>query len=96
MKHSHDRLLNTVRGVIMRNALLEPKQRVIAAVSGGADSSALLALAVRAGRPVHAVHVDHGLRPDSATDAARATSAAMMLGATSARSMRVSISARSR
>ena len=64
---------------------------VMLAFSGGADSSALLALAVRAGRPVHAVHVDHGLRPDSATDAARATSAAMMLGATSARSMRVSI-----
>ena len=36
------------------------------AVSGGADSSALLVLAVAAGCRVEAVHVDHGLRPGSA------------------------------
>lgn len=38
-------------------------------VSGGADSTALLALAVATGRPVEAVHVDHGLRCDSSADA---------------------------
>jgi tRNA(Ile)-lysidine synthase len=42
----------------------------VAAVSGGADSLAMLALAVEAGvRVVEAVHVDHGLRPGSADEA---------------------------
>ena len=39
---------------------------VVCAVSGGADSLALLALAVAAGCVPTAVHVDHGLRPGSA------------------------------
>jgi tRNA(Ile)-lysidine synthase len=38
-------------------------------VSGGADSLALLVLAVAAGCQVTAVHVDHGLRPGSAGEA---------------------------
>jgi tRNA(Ile)-lysidine synthase len=38
---------------------------VVVACSGGADSLALLALAVDAGLQPVAVHVDHGLRPDS-------------------------------
>lgn len=42
---------------------------VICAVSGGADSLALLVLARRAGLNVTAVHVDHGLRPGSAAEA---------------------------
>jgi tRNA(Ile)-lysidine synthase len=42
---------------------------VTCAVSGGADSTALAALAVAAGCDVTLVHVDHGLRPDSATEA---------------------------
>lgn len=41
---------------------------VACAVSGGADSMALMVLAHRAGLHVTAVHVDHGLRPDSAGD----------------------------
>jgi tRNA(Ile)-lysidine synthase len=41
----------------------------IASVSGGADSTALLLLAVEAGCDVTVVHVDHGLRPGSAAEA---------------------------
>jgi tRNA(Ile)-lysidine synthase len=41
---------------------------VSCAVSGGADSMALLVLAVSAGCRVRAEHVDHGLRPESSTD----------------------------
>lgn len=43
-------------------------ERVVVACSGGADSSALLALAVAAGLDVVAVHVDHGLRPGVGDD----------------------------
>jgi len=42
---------------------------VTCAVSGGADSTALLVLAVAAGCAVEAVHVDHGLRLGSAAEA---------------------------
>ncbi len=51
-------------------------------MSGGADSSALLALAVATGRRVVAVHVDHGLRPDSADDARSVAELAVAWGAT--------------
>jgi tRNA(Ile)-lysidine synthase len=42
---------------------------VVCGLSGGADSAALVALAVEAGCRVSAVHVDHGLRDSSADDA---------------------------
>jgi tRNA(Ile)-lysidine synthase len=42
---------------------------VLVACSGGADSVALLAAAVRAGIRCAAGHVDHGLRPESAREA---------------------------
>jgi tRNA(Ile)-lysidine synthase len=54
---------------------------VTCAVSGGADSLALLALAVAAGCPATAVHVDHGLRPGSAGEADVVRAAAERLGA---------------
>jgi tRNA(Ile)-lysidine synthase len=54
---------------------------VTCAVSGGPDSLALLALAVHAGCRVTAVHVDHGLRPDSASEADVVRSAADRFGA---------------
>ncbi|MFZ0251642.1 MAG: ATP-binding protein, partial [Acidimicrobiales bacterium] len=38
------------------------------AVSGGADSLALLVLAAAAGCAVTAIHVDHGLRAGSGTE----------------------------
>lgn len=54
---------------------------VTCAVSGGADSLALLVLAVEAGLDVTAVHVDHGLRPGSADEAEVVRAAAERFGA---------------
>lgn len=54
---------------------------VTCAVSGGADSLALLALARDAGLDVTAVHVDHGLRPGSAREADVVATAAERFGA---------------
>jgi tRNA(Ile)-lysidine synthase len=54
---------------------------VVVGCSGGADSLALLALLTAAGHEVHAVHVDHGLRPDRAHDAAVVAAAAARFGA---------------
>lgn len=53
----------------------------VAAVSGGADSSALLVLAAEAGCDVTAVHVDHGLRCSSAAEAGVVASLAERFGA---------------
>jgi tRNA(Ile)-lysidine synthase len=63
---------------------------VVCAVSGGADSLALLVLAVFAGCKVTAVHVDHGLRTESAAEAGVVEAVAARLGATF-RSERVSV-----
>ena len=54
---------------------------MVAAVSGGADSLALLALSVAAGLRAEAVHVDHALRPGSAGEADVVADAARRLGA---------------
>lgn len=54
---------------------------VACAVSGGADSMALLVLACAAGCVVTAVHVDHGLRPGSASEADIVAGAAARFGA---------------
>lgn len=51
------------------------------AVSGGADSLALLVLAVAAGCSVVAWHVDHGLRPGSAEEGGVVADAARLVGA---------------
>jgi tRNA(Ile)-lysidine synthase len=54
---------------------------VTCAVSGGADSLALLVLATASCRQVTAVHVDHGLRTGSADEAAVVAAAAAHFGA---------------
>jgi tRNA(Ile)-lysidine synthase len=54
---------------------------VTCAVSGGADSMAMLALATAHGCDVTAVHVDHGLRPGSAEEADVVAAAAERFGA---------------
>jgi tRNA(Ile)-lysidine synthase len=58
-----------------------PGSAVTCAVSGGADSSALLALAVAAGCRATAVHVDHGLRAGSESEADIVEATALALGA---------------
>ncbi len=58
-----------------------PGEPLSCAVSGGADSLALLALACAAGCRVTAIHVDHGLRAGSAGEAAVVASAARRFGA---------------
>lgn len=58
-----------------------PGSTVTCAVSGGADSLALLALAVAHGLHVTAIHVDHGLRVDSHREAALVEKCARDVGA---------------
>jgi tRNA(Ile)-lysidine synthase len=50
-------------------------------VSGGVDSTALMVLAVAAGCDVTAIHVDHGLRPGSETEADVVARNAALFGA---------------
>jgi tRNA(Ile)-lysidine synthase len=52
----------------------------VLAVSGGADSMALMALAHRAGLEAQVVHVDHGLRPGSDKEAGVVKAAAGVFG----------------
>lgn len=66
------RLTDAVEQTIRRHAMLAGGETVLVAVSGGADSVSLLAiltaLAPAWRLTLHALHVDHGLRPDSARD----------------------------
>ncbi|HET9059940.1 MAG TPA: tRNA lysidine(34) synthetase TilS [Acidimicrobiales bacterium] len=65
-----------------RCPLPPPGSRVVCAVSGGPDSLALLALAGASELAVHVVHVDHGLRPGGAGEAAIVAKACEVAGAT--------------
>jgi tRNA(Ile)-lysidine synthase len=73
----------SVAAVLERCTFPPAGTAVTCAVSGGADSVALLALAVAAGCAVTAVHVDHGLRDGSAEEASVVTTIAAHLGAAS-------------
>jgi tRNA(Ile)-lysidine synthase len=68
-----------IPALLARCTFPPPGTAVTCAVSGGADSLALLVLAVAAGCEVTAVHVDHGLRRES--EAALVETAATRLGA---------------
>lgn len=69
-----------IAGLLARCTFPPPGSAVTCAVSGGADSTALALLAVEAGCIVTIVHVDHGLRPGSADDAAVVQRTAALLG----------------
>ncbi|MGD9797374.1 MAG: tRNA lysidine(34) synthetase TilS [Acidimicrobiia bacterium] len=69
-------------GVLLGRCTFPPAGTdVVAGVSGGVDSTALLALAVEAGCRVTAVHVDHGLRAGSGAEAGHVARLAERLGA---------------
>lgn len=70
-----------VAGALARCTFPPAGSAVTCAVSGGPDSLALVVLARAAGCDVEVVHVDHGLRPGSATEAAAVAEAARRLGA---------------
>jgi tRNA(Ile)-lysidine synthase len=64
-----------VRATVMRRALIATGDRVLVALSAGPDSTALVAALAElrdagAVAAVHALHVDHGLRPGGDDDAA--------------------------
>jgi tRNA(Ile)-lysidine synthase len=72
--------VTTPEALLGRCTFPAPGTRVVAAVSGGADSTALLALAVAHGLDVTAAHVDHGLRAGSADEADQVREVARRLG----------------
>lgn len=65
-----DMILKKVRSFAQQNALFQPGQRLCAAVSGGADSMALLHILLQLqpefGYQLTACHVNHGLRGKAA------------------------------
>lgn len=67
--------------LLTRCAFPAPGTDLVCAVSGGADSLALLVLAVEAGCVVTAVHVDHGIRSGSGAEADVVAAAAERFGA---------------
>ena len=70
-----------VEALLARCTFPEPGRSVACGLSGGPDSSALVALAAAAGLEVTAWHVDHRLRPSSGADAEAARAIAAQLGA---------------
>jgi tRNA(Ile)-lysidine synthase len=77
-------LVHAAERAIRRHAMLDGGETVLVGVSGGADSVALLhvllALAPSLRLHLHALHVDHALRPDSAADAEFVVSLGVRLG----------------
>jgi tRNA(Ile)-lysidine synthase len=69
-----------VRELLERCSFPAPGTEVVCGLSGGPDSTALVALAVEARCSVTAVHVHHGLRPTADRDAEVAAATAERLG----------------
>jgi tRNA(Ile)-lysidine synthase len=74
----------TVRDYIRVHGLITPGSRVIAAVSGGPDSMALLTILSELSREMHfelaVAHYDHGIRPEAAREKALVERSAAKLG----------------
>ena len=64
-RHKLDAFIVRVQDFIARRRLLRPGSRVVAAVSGGPDSMALLDSLNRLGYSLVVAHLDHGMRPGS-------------------------------
>jgi tRNA(Ile)-lysidine synthase len=62
-------LENQIQSLITRRNLIPPGALVLAAVSGGPDSTAMLHSLHRLGYPLHAAHLNHGLRAEAVDDA---------------------------
>ncbi len=66
-------MLSKIMETIRKHKLIQRKDRILVAVSGGPDSLALLlklaSLRNTLGLTLHIAHLDHGLRKDSKTDA---------------------------
>ena len=81
-----DKLEKQVLHTIRRFEMVRPQEKVLVALSGGPDSLCLLAVlaALRAelAIEIEAVHVDHGLRPESADEAARVQDLCARFGVT--------------
>ncbi|GAA2382086.1 tRNA lysidine(34) synthetase TilS [Gordonia cholesterolivorans] len=77
-RRAQQTLIGAVRGFADRHL---DDDAVCVALSGGADSLALTAAAIRAGLTVHAVVIDHRLQTGSAAVAARAAETAREVGA---------------
>lgn len=77
-------MIDAIRATIRRHAMLAGGERVLIGVSGGADSvallAALIAIAPALRLELHVLHVDHQLRPDSASDGAFVEAIARRLG----------------
>ena len=69
-----------VAAFIASAGLLEPGQAVLAAFSGGPDSTALALILRDLGYQVTLCHIDHAMRAGSRDDARRATAAGTLLG----------------
>src|SRR5262245_26800579 len=61
---SVDPFASAVRRTISRWTMIAPRERVLVAVSGGADSVAMLAVLQELGQTVIAAHFNHGWRGD--------------------------------
>ncbi|MDN5344248.1 MAG: tRNA(Ile)-lysidine synthase [Clostridia bacterium] len=67
-------MLDQVRQTIQRYRLVQPGDKIVVGVSGGPDSLALLhslkELQGELGHTLHVAHLNHGIRPEAAADAA--------------------------
>jgi tRNA(Ile)-lysidine synthase len=74
-------MLEKLGTILKTECRLDPGQRVLVAVSGGADSLCLLDMLWRLGYALVVAHLDHGLRPESQAEAEAVRQAAEKAGA---------------